>query len=138
PSTLAYGNQAVGSTSSSKAVTLSNSGNATLNISSIAITGANAADFAETDTCGSTLAANSSCTINVTFTPGASGSRAATLAVADNAAGSPQSVSLSGTGTSASVTLTPSSLTFSSRSVGSASTAQTVTLKNTGNSTLTL
>jgi trimeric autotransporter adhesin len=74
-------------------------GTATLTITGIAITGTNAGDFAQTHTCGSSLAAGASCTINVTFKPTAIGSRSAALSVTDNATGSPQHVPLSGTGT---------------------------------------
>ncbi len=99
---MSFGNQNVGSASSAQAVTLTNSGTTPLSISSIALTGTNAVDFAQTNTCpsgSSTLAAGSSCTINVTFTPGANGTRSASLTLTDNASDSPQSVALSGTGT---------------------------------------
>ena len=70
-----------------------------MSITSVALTGANAGDFAETaDTCGSSVAAGANCTIELTFTPSAAGQRMATLDITDNAAGSPQTVSLSGTG----------------------------------------
>jgi hypothetical protein len=70
-----------------------------LGVTSLAITGANASDFAEmADTCGSSVAAGGTCTIGVTFTPSAVGQRAATLGITDNASGSPQTVNLSGTG----------------------------------------
>jgi hypothetical protein len=65
----------------------------------VAVTGTNASDFTEiADTCGSSVAAGGNCTIGVTFTPSAAGQRTATLSIADNASGSPQAVSLSGTG----------------------------------------
>ena len=62
---------------------------------------ANPADFAETTTCGESLAAGATCTISVTFTPGSVASFTATVSVADNAAGSPQTVTLSGAGIAA-------------------------------------
>ena len=102
PTSVSFGNQNVGTSSSTQAVTLTNSGTTPLSISSIAIAGTNAADFAQTNTCPSssnTLAAGSSCTISLTFTPGASGARSATLTFTDNAADSPQTVTLSGTAT---------------------------------------
>jgi hypothetical protein len=92
----------VGATSAAQSATLTNSGNATLNITGITITGTNPADFAVstgTNACGTTLAADSSCLIYVTFTPASAATFSATLSVADNAAGSPQTASLSGTGT---------------------------------------
>jgi ASPM-SPD-2-Hydin domain-containing protein/centrosomal CEP192-like protein/HYDIN/CFA65/VesB family protein len=138
PSSLSFGNQNIGTTSPSQAITLSNTGASSLSISSIAITGTNAGDFSETNNCGSSLAANSSCTIDVTFKPTAAGTRAAALAVTDNVSGSPQTASLSGTGVSSTASLSPSSLTFASRIVGTTSAAQAVTLSNTGTGTLTI
>ena len=86
-------------TSTSPTVTLSNTGNATLSITSLAMTGTNASDFDQTNTCGSSLAAGANCTIVVMFTPSIAGTEAASLSLADNASGSPQTVSLSGAGT---------------------------------------
>jgi fibronectin type 3 domain-containing protein len=63
------------------------------------MTGTNASDFAQTNTCGSSLAAGTNCTIGVMFTPSVAAAEAASLSVADNASGSPQTASLSGTGT---------------------------------------
>jgi fibronectin type 3 domain-containing protein len=70
-----------------------------LSITSLAITGANSGDFVEVaDTCGSSVAAGGNCTIGVTFTPSVAGNETAVITIADNASGSPQTVSLSGTG----------------------------------------
>jgi hypothetical protein len=85
----------VGSTSPARSITLNNYGTVGLNITGIAATG----DFAATDNCGSSLASAASCTVNVTFTPTAAGTVNGTLSVTDNATGSPQTVALSGTGT---------------------------------------
>src|SRR5207248_1952863 len=98
PTSLSFGNQNINTTSAAQTVTLTNSGGGSLTISSIAVTGTNAGDFAQTNNCPSTLAAGASCTISVTFTPTASGTRSASVSITDNAAGSPQSVSLSGSG----------------------------------------
>ena len=81
-------------------VTLSNSGNAPLAISGITITGTNSGDFGYGNNCPTSLAAGAHCTINVTFNPTAAGARTAMMAVSDNASGSPQTVSLTGTGES--------------------------------------
>src|SRR5207302_292852 len=96
-------------------VTLTNTGTAALTINSFAASG----DFAATSTGANacpmspaTLAAGANCTINVTFTPTASGARAGTLSLADNAGGSPQTVALSGNGTGPGVGLAPTSLDF--------------------------
>jgi hypothetical protein len=96
---LAFGNQPVEMTSTAQAVTLSNTGNAPLNITSIGISGVYASDFVQNNMCGNALAAGANCTIAVTFTPSVSGTEAASLSISDNASGSPQTVSLSGEGT---------------------------------------
>jgi hypothetical protein len=91
---LSFANQGVGTTSAAQTVTLSNTGTATLNISNIAASG----DFSQTNSCGTTLSAGANCTISVTFKPTVAGAGTGTLSISDNAAGSPQSVALSGTG----------------------------------------
>ena len=60
--------------------------------------GANASEFGLTNHCGATLAAAESCTFTVKFTPAATGTRTADVGIADNAAGSPQTAGLTGTG----------------------------------------
>ena len=131
---LQFGTMALLSTSSPQTTILTNVGNAPLTITGISATG----DFAETNTCGSPLAESASCTISVTFTPKAPGLRTGTLALADNAPGSPQSVSLSGTGQGPVVSLSGASLAFGDELVGTTSSSQTVTLANTGNGPLTI
>jgi fibronectin type 3 domain-containing protein len=86
-------------TSTAQTVTLSNTGNAALSITSLALTGTNASDFAQSNTCGSSLAPGANCTIAVMFTASVTGTEAASLSIADNSSGSPQAVSLSGAGT---------------------------------------
>ncbi|MBZ5515239.1 MAG: choice-of-anchor D domain-containing protein [Acidobacteriia bacterium] len=140
PNSLTFASQAVGTPSSAQAVTLTNSQSTALTITSIAFTGTNPGDFAQTNTCGSSLAANGSCSVNVTFTPTASGTRSATLAVTDNGPGSPQTISLTGTGASSgsTVTISPNPLTFASTLVGSTSAVETSTLTNNSSSALTI
>src|SRR5207247_8134408 len=135
PASLTFASQNVGTTSAPQAATLSNSGSTALSIGSIAITGADSGDFAQTNNCGSSLAAGAQCTINVTFTPSAGGTRTATLTVTDSASGSPQTASLSGTGV-ASAALSPTSLTFTSQNVGTTSAPQAVTLPNSRSAAL--
>lgn len=103
PTKLSFGYQNVGTTSTAQTITLTNSGTATLNISNIALTGTHAGDYAQTNNCPGTLAINANCTINVTFSPSANGSRSASLTLTDNAADSPQNAALAGTGTTAGV-----------------------------------
>jgi hypothetical protein len=138
PLSLTFAAQQVGTSSSPQPVTLTNSGNATLTITSIAVTGTNKGDFIQTHTCQSSLAAGANCTINVIFKPTAVGTRSATLSVTDNATGSPQTVSLTGTGTGPGASLSPSKLTFTVQLVNTTSPAQHVTLTNTGTGTLTI
>jgi FG-GAP-like repeat/FG-GAP repeat len=98
PSSLTFSSQNQGTSSAAHSVTLSNSGNAGLSITAISVGGANSGDFQQTNNCGSSVVAGGSCSIGVTFTPTAMGSRSATLSIGDNATGSPQLVSLAGTG----------------------------------------
>ena len=98
PGTLSFNKQRVGTTSAAKTVTLTNMGSATLTITSITIDGSNGGDFAQTNTCGTSVAAGAKCTIGVTFKPTATGTRTAALSISDNASGSPQLVSLKGGG----------------------------------------
>ncbi|HUI41778.1 MAG TPA: choice-of-anchor D domain-containing protein, partial [Terriglobia bacterium] len=141
PASLTFASQLVGTKSSAQGLTLSNTGTATLTITSVALSGTNAADFAETNTCGTSLAAGANCSVSVTFTPSATGSRSATVTVTDNSNGvngSTQTASLTGTGTAPVAGLAPASLTFASQPVGTTSAAQTLTLSNTGTATLTI
>jgi hypothetical protein len=98
PTSLTFGSQIVGTTSAAQSVTLTNTGTATLNITGIGLAGTNSGDFSETSTCGSSVAAGANCSIGVTFAPTATGSRSASVFISDNASGSPQTISLSGTG----------------------------------------
>jgi hypothetical protein len=100
PSSLTFSSQNLGTTSATQAVTLTNTGNATLSVTSIALTGADSGDFAQTNTCGSSVSAGANCQINVTFSPTAIGTRTGSVTITDNATGSPQTVSLTGTGMS--------------------------------------
>lgn len=137
PSSLTFSSTAVGSSSAAQTVTVKNTGTATLTISSVSITGTNSSSYSETNTC-TTVAASATCTVKVTFKPTASGTLTASLSIADNASGSPHTVSLTGTGLAPVVSLSPSSLTFANTAVGTSSAAQTVTLKNAGNASLTV
>jgi hypothetical protein len=99
PGSLTFAGQTVGTTSPAQQVTLTNSGTADLHISTVGLTGADPGDFAESDGCaGTTVAAGSSCAVSVTFKPQATGTRTATVSIADDAQGSPQTVALSGNG----------------------------------------
>jgi hypothetical protein len=99
PTKLNFGSQPVGTRSLGKKITLTNKGNSAVNITGIAITGADAGDFAETNTCGKSVASGASCLIRVTFKPLAKGKRTGYVSVYDNGGGSPQQANLIGTGT---------------------------------------
>jgi trimeric autotransporter adhesin len=100
PASLAFGTQNINTTSPSQPLLLTNTGNAQLNINSISITGTNLSNFAQTNTCGGGIAPNGSCTINVTFSPNVTGPFLASVSVATNAAVSPTTAALTGTGVS--------------------------------------
>lgn len=94
---VTFGATAVGATSTAQTITLTNNGGLPLSIGSIATSG----DFtiaAGSNTCGNTLAAAAACTLQVVFTPIAGGARTGSLTFTDNAAGSPQTLTLTGTG----------------------------------------
>ncbi|HWG26465.1 choice-of-anchor D domain-containing protein [Actinospica sp.] len=100
PASLSFGSEVVGSTTAAQSVTVSNTGGAAATISSVSVSG----PFAQTNNCGTSLAAGASCTASVTFTPTATGSASGTLTVASNATNASLSAALSGTGTSTSTT----------------------------------
>ncbi|HZW25239.1 MAG TPA: choice-of-anchor D domain-containing protein [Gallionella sp.] len=141
PLPLAFPAQQLGTVSAPKAATLTNTGIGPLLITSISITGMNPSDFAQTSNCplsgnGVSLAMGASCTVNVTFAPGAMTPRSATLNFATTAGS--KTIALSGGGQVPSVTLTPAApLAFGIQEVTTASAAQTATLTNTGVGPLT-
>ena len=146
PTSLTFTSQTVGTTSAPQSVTVSNTGTAAINFAGFTVTGTNAGDFAvPLPTSGTmcnpagSLAVGAGCTINVLFTPTALGTRTATLNVADNVTGSPQTVALTGTGAAqaGTITISPTSLTFASQTVGTTSPAQSVTVTNTGTGPVT-
>jgi len=102
PTTVGFGNQTINTTSTAKTVTLTNNSAATLTAVAVTIGGTAATSFAQTTTCGATLAVGATCTISVTFTPTTATAAAATLSVTDSDASSPQTAALTGTGTSGS------------------------------------
>jgi Beta-propeller repeat/Abnormal spindle-like microcephaly-assoc'd, ASPM-SPD-2-Hydin len=134
PASATFVGQSLGTTSSPLAVTLTNTGSAPLTVTGITVTG----DFAQTNNCPSSLAPGAGCAISVTFAPTAAGSRYGSVALADNAAGSPQTIALTGTGLAPAVALSPTSVSFPSQTAGTTSPAQVVTLSNTGGAPLTI
>jgi len=136
PASLGFGNEEINTASAVRRVTLTSSGTTSLTISMITITGANAGDFTQTNNCPGTLASAGRCTLNVTYTPSVLGAESASLMIADNAANSPQTLALTGTGVEP-ATLGPASLAFGNVVAGNTSAARTVTLTNNQKVTLT-
>jgi gametolysin peptidase M11 len=121
PNNLSFAAQVVSTTSSAQVLTLSNSGTASLSISSIGTTGANSGDFAiSSNSCAASLAASANCSLAVEFQPTASGVRSASLTVSDSAG--TQTVSLSGTAVASDFAMTPSAPTSVTISAGSTAT----------------
>jgi len=136
PISLPFGNQVINTTSRVKKVTLTSTGTTNLMNIRITITGANAGDFTQSNNCPATLNLGTKCQISVTYTPSVLGNEAAALDVSDNAANSPQTVSLTGKGVPQ-ATVSPTSLTFAGQKVGTTSVAKNVTLTNNMSTALT-
>ena len=109
-----------------------------INLAATSISGTNAADFSQSTTCLATLAPNANCSFAVTFTPSTAGVESASLAISDNAPGSPQTIPLAGTGVAASpsISFVPGSITFSPISQGFTEGPQSIQITNIGSATL--
>ena len=112
---LSFGGQTISTKSAAQAVTLTNTGISYLTITSLSVTGANAGDFAASNTCGGMVPSGAACNITVAFTPSLVGSENAAVTVVDSASGSPHTIALTGTGqnliTSGGLTVNPSATT---------------------------
>ena len=126
PASLSFGNVPVGG-SSALALTITNTGTSALNVTNIT---SDDGQYVPDITIFS-VAAGANQVVNVTFSPTATGAQPATLRFVHNAAGSPTAVSMSGTGTSPDIHLSPAILTFGNVAVGS-SLALPLTITNTG------
>jgi hypothetical protein len=138
--TFSFGSLTVGQTSGSQTLTISSVGDQALSLNSTAITGMNSADFSITgDSCHAptVLQSGTSCSVLISFTPLAAGSRSAALTITDNAAPPAESAQLNGTGLAPApaVTLIPSSLDFGTVTQGT-STPLNISVKNSGNAAL--
>src|SRR3989442_13710376 len=132
---LIFADQFVGTTSAPQTVALNNGSGTSLAITSIVTSG----DFAQTNTCGSSVASGCRCNISVTFKPTARGTRTGAIIITDSGSGSPRTITLTGTGAAPVVTLVPLSLSFTgNQTVGTTSMPLPVTLTNSGNATLTI
>jgi len=127
-----FGALPVNTTSAPMSVVLSNFGTTPLAVSSITISG----NFAQTNTCGTSVPAQGSCTINATFSPTAAGNRPGTITITDGDPSSPQLVNLTGLGTTMSIS--PTTLAFASQPLGTTSPAQIVTVTNNSKKAIAL
>lgn len=142
PASLSFAGTTVGQSSAALATTLSNTGSAALNITAIALGGSAPGDYSITGgTCagGGSVAAGSSCTVQVVFRPTAAGARSASLTISHNATGGSSSVGLSGTGNAVaqpSIGVSANAVDFGALLTGAASTEQTLTVSNNGQAPL--
>jgi len=127
PTSLNFGNLALGETSVAKTIWLKNSGTALLNVTNIALSDSN--NFAWSSTCGSVLAKSQGCNLLVTFAPKTLGRLTGSYTFTDNASNSPQTVVLSGTGVEP-ATLAPATVAYPPRAVGTTSLPRTFALTN--------
>ncbi len=125
PTTISFGNQQEGVTSAPEGVEVFNNGNLGLTIGAVTISGPNAGDFAITSNLcsGTTVPPNvTACGVSVAFTPSTTGAETGSLEFADDAAGTPQSVGLTGTGTGFSMALAPGASASATVTPGNAAT----------------
>ncbi|MCF3962279.1 choice-of-anchor D domain-containing protein [Streptomyces fuscigenes] len=134
PSALNFGSVATGGTSAAQTVTVANPTGSAAAVTSVAASG----DFAQSNTCGSSIPAKGSCTVSVTFKPTAGGARTGSLTV--KAGGATDTVALSGTGVAPGPVLSadPGSLAFAGTVVGQSAATQTVKFTNSGTSAATV
>ncbi len=139
PTSVTFPATQVGSTSEAQVVTLKNTGSSSLAISSLGLTGTNPTSFIDLSNCGTSLAAGKSCSIVVGFDPTKTGALSAKLSITDNAAGSPQTVALAGTGVAIpTLTFSPASVSFPATAVGKSAPDQSVTVTNTGSTSVAI
>ena len=135
PGSLTFATTKQGSTSPAQTVTITNSGAATLHISSVLLGGSNPADFQVTSACSGAYPVAATCNITVTFSPNGAGQRTANITITEDAPDSPQLVQLTGTGAAAPpgtpiVKLTPTNASFGAVTQGAVVPAQVITLTN--------
>src|SRR4029077_10522043 len=144
PASLDFGASTVGQSSITRIVSLVNTGNQSLSVNSISLTGTNAADFRATPAAScqppAVLLPNANCPISLVFTPSAIGLRQTSLTVQDNAPGSPQSITVSGTGVPANsaVTLIPGKISFPLITQGTTGIPLSVNVKSSGTANLNI
>ncbi|HET9183988.1 MAG TPA: choice-of-anchor D domain-containing protein [Candidatus Angelobacter sp.] len=132
PSGLNFGNQLINTSSAAQTVTLSNTGTDPLSISGISVSG----DFTQSNACPATLAVGSSCTIQVTFHPMATGTLSGFLTVSSNSSPPVVQGFLTGAGVNPAISVSPGSIAFGDQAVNTDAPAQTITVNNPGTTTL--
>jgi hypothetical protein len=134
PTALVFGDETTHVASAAQSVTVTNTGGTALPIASITLSGPNPGQFTQSNTCGSSVAVGSACTISVEFDPTGTGAKTATLNVNvdPGAPNGTQTVKLSGTGVAPPYTVSPTSLAFGNQLHGTSSAPQSVTITNTG------
>lgn len=142
PGAANFGSFADGTTSPPVDVLVTNNGSASLNVSSVTITGPNSTDFSlALNSCltSSPISPNGTCDLAITFAPSIIGPETASLQISDDGIGSPQGLTLNGTGTGVGVTLSPgNTLSFPNTVQGQVSNPQSVTLTNTGTDSINI
>ncbi len=137
PTSLSFGSLNVGTVSAGQTLTIANTGTVPVFIGTPSLSGPSTGSFGfVNNTCTSALGVGMSCTFTVTFDASTTGSLAAVFNMSDYSPTSQQTVSLSGTGTGTTSTLSPSSLAFGNVSIGAQSANQGILVKNTGTGTL--
>ncbi len=136
PTTLNFADQQAGTISAALSVTVTNSGEAPLTVSSVNASG----DFIESDNCTSAaIPPGMTCTVQVSFLPAQAGARTGLLTIYGNAPGGQATVTLTGNGTAAAaIVLTPVSLIFPATNLGVTSAVQNITVSNLGGTLATL
>jgi Abnormal spindle-like microcephaly-assoc'd, ASPM-SPD-2-Hydin/HYDIN/CFA65/VesB-like, Ig-like domain len=137
PASVAFGSVNLGTTTAPVAITLTNSGDADLHVTSAVVEGTNATEFAVQNGCPLAVVPGASCTLQATFSPASGGAKTAQVRIVDDAPTSPQSVSLSGSGVAATISLSPTSLDFGAQGAGGSST-KSVKITNTGTANLVI
>jgi hypothetical protein len=117
PATLTFAATGVGLTAPPQTLTLTNNGGLPLTLSNVAVS---ASFYLTSNTCGSTLAANAACTLQVAFSPTTPGPISGTLTLTDNAPSTTQTATLIATGID--FTLTPAGATSVTVSSGTSAT----------------
>lgn len=136
PNEVFFGYDTLGRKTAPHTITLTNSAVSPMTISALQIEGTNAPDFGETNNCPSSLSSGASCQIQVVFTPsiqGGTGEHAA-LQISDSGTGGMQTIRLNGHGTL--LKAKPDLAMFGAHAVGTRTQPKTITITNTGQTSL--